>query len=547
MTRTGSTVAITYDGIDITSHVLFQSCSFELQMSGVAGSFEITLKDTVQSIGPFVTGKEVTFTIDGHRMFGGYVMQVARKFAFPVDRTDAAHGGVASVASRQWVLRGVDYNILFDKRVLRFSTDMSGRGFMKQLPHFWNDEDIGVLVRRLCADYIDIGSIDYTTYVDDIDTPVPHSWYPDGTAPHTKGAWAQQGTQWRQQMDEFTQFNGGIYYIDPEKRLHVHAIESMEARWGFSDVPNHLPVTDDPAIKDPDTFQGSTYGFRDLDATEDGSMIINDALIWGGSEWAGPNGGTLFARRQNEESIDTHNRWQLSEVHFGEYGVQSAVDSRAEVIVNGTKSGRENQQYGFRNPQWQLKFSWFGHDVPFLNGARDHLRPGNLVTTVLYSFGSDLQHPLIQTLPLRTVRVSFPGLDANGNGYVSMEGYFGIQMSDPWTIWRYLLQTKTKASKLSVVSVSNLSESAVRGGIGNFSPMEQPDGERTWFTIFITVDGVETSVGYIPGTTSVYLNGSLLRSGTDYEEAGPEWGEIRFATAPQASDWIKIQCRTMSS
>ena len=543
MPRTGSTVVITYNGTNITNHVLFESCSFESQMSGIAGSFEITLKDTARSLGPFVTGKEVTFTVDGVRVFGGFVMQVARKFAIPVDRTDAEHGGVASVKTRQWVLRGVDYNILFDKRVLRSGTALSGSGFMSQLPSFWNDDDIGMLTKRLCANYIDIGNVDYNTYVDSIGPVIP--W----EAPHTKGAWVQQGLPWRQQMDDFTQFNGGIYYIDPDKKLHVHSIEDMNARWGFSDVPNHLPLTMDAGQKAPDQFQGATYGFREIDAAEDGTMIINDALIWGGSEWAGTSGGTLFARRQNEDSISSHGRWQLGETHFGEdsYGIQSGVNARAEVIVNGTKSGRENQQYGFRNPQWQFRFAWFAHDAPMYNGVRDHLRAGQLVTIVLYSFGEDLQHPFIQTLPLRSVRVSFPELDPTGNGYIKFEGMLGIQVSDPWTLWKYLLKSKNKVKQLTVASVSNGSEASAYGGIGSFSPMESPDGSRRTFTIYFTPDGVVTPVGYISGTTAVYLNGAITRANTDYTESDPENGQITFFSAPKATDWVWIQCRTMAA
>jgi hypothetical protein len=545
MSRTGSVVVITYDSNDITSHVMFAQTSFDVQFSAIPGTFEMTLKDEAQTMGPFITGKEITLSIDGTLMFGGYLTQVTRKFAFPADRTDAASGGVEGVETRLWVLRGVDYNILFDKRVLRFSSAMLGKGFLQQLPSFYADRQIGDLVRNeLCPKYLDLGGFDYTSQVEDVAISVPGAKTTTKTGARKKWAWCQQGTLFRKQMEDFTQFNGGIWYIDPQKRLHLHSVENMQSRWGFSDVPNHRPV----AGSSPG-FQGSTYGFRELDSTEDGSYITNDAMIWGGSEWAGKLGGTVFARRINQDSIDKHHRWQTAETHFGEqnYGIQEGVDVRAETIVEGTHSGQGDQLYGLKYPQWQFRFAWFGHDVPEIGGVRDHLMPGQLVTIWLYTFGTDKTHPLIQLLPLRQMRVTFPELDAQGRGYVQFEGFFGIQQSDPWTLWRYLLKAKTKTATIQIASSTNTSERAMFGSFGSFYPAEAPDGSRTDFSIFITVDGASDSVGYIEGTTAVYRNGILQRNQIDYVESDPPGGVIHFYSPPLASDWIWIQCRTMAA
>lgn len=534
MDRSGSDVVITYNGTDITSYVLFQSCSFEVQFSAIAGSFEITLKDEARALGPFVTGKEVTLSVDGTLMFGGYVMQVGRKFAFPVD---SIRDGVQGVKTRQWVLRGVDYNILFDKRVLRRGTADSGPGFLKQLPGWYNDDMAGWIIREWLPSYIDHTGFDLSTDVDDVDYVIPWSHK------HKQVAAMQQGTPWRKVMEDLTQFTGAIWYLQPNKRLFHKAIESSQSKWGFSDVPNRLPISAGGS-----TWQGATYGFRELDATEDGSYIVNDALIWGGSEWAGESGGTVFARRQNDDSIAKHHRWQLGETHFGEdgYGIQAGVDTRAEVIVEGTKSGREDQQYGFRYPQWQFRFAWFGHDVPMIGGVRQHLTPGQVATIVLYTFGSDIAHPLIQLLPLRQMRISFPALDPSGDGYIRFDGFFGLQPTDPWTLWRYLLKARNKTSRQTIAATSNNSEYAPYGSIGSFRPAESPDGSRTSFSIYITVEGVATSLGYIAGTTSVYVNGLLQRVNYDYSESDPENGVITFVSPPGSASWILIKCRTMS-
>jgi hypothetical protein len=416
MTRTGSQVQITYDGQDITSYAIYQSCSFEVQFSAIPGTFEVVLKDEARDLGPFITGKEITLSIDGTLMFGGFLTQVGRRFAFPVVRTDAAHGGIEEVHARQWVLTGVDYNILFDKRVLRYSTALTHAKFLTQLDHFHNDQMAGYLIRNRLADYIDASDIDLISEVEDVDYVIP--W----EHPNTKGAWVQQGTTWRKQMEDFSQFNGAVWYIRPDKVLVFKALESMQSVWGFSDVPNHRPIFDDS------TFNGSTYGFRELEAVEDGSYITNDALIWGGSEWAGQHGGTLFARHENEASILAHGRWQTAETHFGEagYGIQKGVTQRAELIVEGSPSQREEQLYGLKFPQWQFKMVWYGHDVPEWEpgdpATRCHLLPGQISTFWMYSFGPDTAHPLIQLLPLRQLRVSFPSLGSATSSSMGSSG-----------------------------------------------------------------------------------------------------------------------------
>lgn len=520
----GSQVVITYDGTDITDKVLFATASFEAQLNAQPGTFEFTVSDVDQTMS-FITGKEIVLTIDGTRTYGGYLTMVSRKFAFPVD--DTVTEGPEGVETRQWVLRGADYNLLFDKRVLRNASN-----YLSQLPSFTSSRMDGDLIRNeLCARFLDIpAGFNTTNLVDDVTCPYNDCSVSEPTA------WMQQGTTWRKQMEDFAQFSGAVWYIDAAKFLHWHALEDVESRWGFSDVPNNKTITIVPS-----TWQGATYGFRELDGTEDGSLIVNDALIWGGSEWAG-QGGTVFSREENAASIALHNRWQLAETHFGElgYGIQRGVDVRSNLIVNGSPGAvAGDQNRGLRFPQWNFRFAWYAHDVPTISGQKDHLNPGDLVPIILYTFGTDALHPLIQTLPLRQVRISFPNLDPDGFGYVRYDGFFGLQLSDPWSLWRYLLRAQSRISKIqtTVSAVDNVSEDAMYGSFGNFYPNESPDGSRTTFTV---------KFGYIGGTTTVFLNGILQRPGADYEESSPADGEITFFVAPQVTDWIWVQCRTLS-
>jgi hypothetical protein len=259
-----STIVITVGGVDITNKVLFASARFESQLGAIPGTFEMTVKDIDQTL-DFTTGDEATLDIDNVRMWGGFVMNVQRQFAFPaVDTTDPG-----AVSARQWVLSGVDYNILFDKRVLHNPANHTSH-----FPFFALDQTMGELIREvLTVSFLDLDDdgLDTTTFVDDLYVPrfdANGDPDPDGTK---QGSWVQQGSTWRKQMEDFAQF-GAVYYIDASKNLHFHAVEETLATWGFSDVPNELPLPNAAA----------TYGMREFENVEDATGMVNDAFVWGG-------------------------------------------------------------------------------------------------------------------------------------------------------------------------------------------------------------------------------------------------------------------------
>lgn len=493
---------------------MFETAVFESQLNALPGTFEFQVKDTARTLS-FTTGDEVILTIDGTRYFGGYLTQISRTHAFPADDTNP----ITSYANRTWLLRGVDYNILFDKRVLRNTAN-----YYAQIPNELGTAQDGAVIREALASYIDVPSgFDITTEIDDVRQVNEFDIVPDW-------AWPQQGEKLRVLFEELSKFEGQIYFIDADKNFHYHAIETTEHRWGFSDQPNYNAITTSPA-----EFQGAYYGFREVEATEDGSVIVNDALIWGGSAFAGTSGGTVFARTEDATSQSDHGRWQLAEAHFGEqnYGIQAAVTGRANAIVNGPPGmDAYGEQKGLRFPQWNFRFVWFSHDVPELSGSPNHLRPGSIVSIQLNTFG------VTKLLPCRSIRITFPENAPDGTSYVQFTGEFGIQISDPFTLWRYLLRRERAIRTSSVVSaVTNDSDAAPYGAFYSGEPSPAPpDGLTTVFTI---------PFGYISGTSAFYINGLNQRLGTDYTESDPGSGEFTLASAPSASDELWVTARTL--
>lgn len=516
-----SNIQILYNGVtDITNHVVADPASFVAQMNAQPGMFELQVRDPDLEF-DFITGKTLDLLVDGVPQYGGFLFGVTRGFFFPaVDTTDLAQ------VVRKWSLRGLDYNVLFDKRVLRNPAD-----YLHQLPNFTGGTMDGVLIREAltASKYYDVpAGFDVTSEVDDVAPP-----FIDVANP---GAWPQQGSPMRELFESFSRLTGAVFYIDAAKRFHNKAIEDLESRWGFSDRPNRDVVTASPA-----EFQGATYGFREGDFTSDGSRITNDAMIWGGSEFSG-DGATVFAREVNATSVTDHGLWQLGEARFGEkqFMIQSQVDERADVIVNGGAitelPGGEAFNPGQRFPSWQITLSWLSKDVPRIAGVPDHLVAGQLVTFVLYSFGADELNPLILTLPLRSLSMDFVALEEGGDAHVKFTGRFGLALDDPYLLWGYLLGNRSRI--VQAVATTDGSSPAPYGAYFSGPPDEAPDGVRTVFSL-------PGDTGYIGSTSEVFKTGLLMQRGVDYSESDPSAGQITFTSAPSPADWIWITCRTL--
>ena len=513
-----STILIEYNGTDISDDCLFAECSFESQMAAIPGQFTVVVRDMDQTRS-FVTGKELTLTVDGQLLYGGYVLQVTKKYAFSADDTN--NPDATAVLSRQWVLVGVDWNILFDKRVLR-----NPGSYTTDVPKVTGTHTDAWIIRTWFSTYFDIpAGFDFTsaTYILDRFT------YTDGFT------WDTQGSTMRTVLEKLGYW-GGVFWISADKQFHFMPVQDVVAPWGFSDVPNGQAygATPKPLI-----------GFRDGDFTEDASAVINDALVWGGSEWAA-DGDIVFARRQDATSVADHGDWQIGENRVGDLKIQSAVNARAGVIVDGDESGVfKTGSKGLVNPESQYRCTWFAHDVPQSGGIPVHLMPGQVTPIELWVFSADGgSTPFVTDLPLRQMTISFPGLDANGDAYVQFEGFFGVLMSDPFWMWDFLRSQAGARQQAGVTTIANdnsvdppygskyTGTATIAGGL-------PPDGsDRVFYVAGGAADG---PWGYIGGTLKVYLNGLIQQLTTAYWESDPPQGAFTFVTAPDVTDKVVVE------
>lgn len=509
-----SEITITYDDQDITRHVLFSDCSFESAIQATPGAFNVTLKDPDRTLGPFTTGKELKVSLDGIRFYGGYVLQAYRRNFFPaVDTHD-----LSRVHTRQWILKGMDYNYKFDKLVLYNHGTPT-----KQVDNVAHTTYDGAIIRSFFPSVFDFESgWDLTTYVQDI-----HQ-FPDAYI------WQTPGSTARDQLSDLAQY-GAFFYADALKRLHYEPVQALVPSWGFSDTPAASRA-----------LGGTWIGYREGQSIIDATAQTDDAFVWGGTQFSNNGKGTvIFARKKDAPTIAAHGLWQYPEIHVGDTGFasQAQVTARANAIITGASDGTViGNGVGMLLPEDQYQATWFGHDVPRVLGVPQHLVPGAVTPLHVWTFSEDGGlTPYILNLPLKQLKISFPTLeDGTGKPYVRFDGFFGIQQSDPNWLWNYLLKQSRgsipgTATKQISIATGPLPVSQPPGTFYSGPPTEPLDGTTTVFHL---------PFPYISGSVSVYLNGLLQRPGNDFSETDPSTGSITFSSAPPATDTVIIDART---
>jgi hypothetical protein len=517
--KSPSTISIKLGNTDISDMVVYNQTSFQSQSNPIQGSFKVTLRDLDHDFTPTV-GKKLTCHIDGVPLFGGYVMRIGRGNFFPAVDTP----NPSAIKTRKWILEGPDFNVLFDKRVLRDPSDYTS---VLEVPS--GKRTISKAYKYLMNNFIDVpAGLDFVTHCDVIDGQY-------GTE-ENGGRYLGQGQTWREQMEDFAEMGGLVYYIDADFKVHLHRYEETLSPWVFVDIAS---------------AGVNTVRFREGEYTKDFTRAATEALVWGGStirKPGGPGGEIVFAKypdppandatwfgqlqsaEKEQKAIDRRNelgRWQVAEERAGQsnYLTLASVKNRAYVMINGVPGDPPNHgiEGGFSAPIEQMSAAWFAHDVP----GKDHVKPGTLQTFILYSQGKPAQ-PLVTTLPCRSMRVTFPTLPTDNPGgqtYVRFDGEFSSSYGDSRHLWRYL-RKKRGAVGSSTIVVDNNNESAPPGSLATLWPNETANGTRTQFTY---------KYRFYLDQFDLFLNGLFQRPSIDYSY-DPSLKQVTFATAPGVGD-----------
>lgn len=373
---------LTVAGTDIIDDVLIADSTWQSAVNGAVGSCAFVVKDDGHTHS-FTTGQEIILTVSGTKIWGGYVVRASRTFPLPVVDTSSV-----TTADRYWSIEGVDYNILFDKRVVRDTSDLN-----KVFSYAAGTYD-DTIINDIYDNYLDVSGDGLTTSITRVGIAIfDIAGVTKGGTTSGLGNVAAQGYTWRQVMFSIVRNTGGIYFISPDKVFTYCDVETPSSPYVLTDTP---------------ATTTSGVGYRELEVLDDGSDLRNDVIVWG----AGLGSQQIVSSRvQDATSIATHGTWQLGDFNGGIYK-QATADTMASIYVNGSptsKRGGKNDKVVFtatvRQPLFQV-----GQKVQVVNNV--------------YGYSD--------TLPIRTMETKFVSKD---------EALFTLQCSfevdAPWSMFDF--------------------------------------------------------------------------------------------------------------
>jgi cell wall-associated NlpC family hydrolase len=330
-------IQILYDGDDITADVRFADARFAGQAGGQPGQAALRVRDKghVYLAGYFHSGGTLELWVDGRREWDGWVMTVAREYAFPVDITTNPQA-----TPRYWALEGYDRNFLFLKRY-HYNLADPANFFIGDYPAGTSAQSV---VLDILANYTPLSAdgLDIVSGITDVGL----------VDPYEKINVVETGMAWQTFMQKISLFNGAVFYIDPDRVVRLVSDTADTAPFALSDEPGPGDV-----------------GYRDMTIRFSAAEMANEAFIWGvGVGSADP----AFAHSISDDAIAEHGLWQYGETVQGMY-TELSVQRRADVLINGSPS----HAFGHRDETVRIECTIFepglrvGMGVSFHSGAWD--------------------------------------------------------------------------------------------------------------------------------------------------------------------------------
>ncbi len=341
------------DGVDITAAIIWSETTLSSFVGSNVGECSIKVKD-LDRTRSIRTGAEIIVKYRGIRLWGGFVKQVQRSYAF-------SYGAVSDPMPRFLTIRGTDYNTLLDKRVV----------FNQTYP-----EDIDLVTwpmgtpDSLAVNYMLQNNLDLTG--DDIGF---HVMTTTDIAPYEEFNPAGGSHTWNQAMANITDRTRALYYIDADRVFHYVDDSVASTLFGFEGVS--------------DTPDGTTtIGYRDFEFDSDGTKLDNDHMVWGAGQGSGEAGEPVLAfhREQDAASQAAHGVWQQGEFRPDMYR-QASVERRALTWLYGSPANRR----GHKDDRVFIRCTVF----------KPYFRAGDVVRVVSTTYGLD------DLIPVRAVEIRF--------------------------------------------------------------------------------------------------------------------------------------------
>jgi hypothetical protein len=487
-------IRIWANGVDIAPDVMFQDAQFTTLVNGGIGQFSFRVRDTAK-VKDFTTGMEVAVDINGIRRFGGYATLVTRLYTFPavdtsdLDRTD-----------RFWRISGVDYNILFAKRILYDHANPANVGLRTWPAGSASD----TVIRYVISNYTDLLDDGVTLdLVENVGSPNPDKI----------GVIGSGGLTAADAMREINRLISGVWYIDPYKQLVYTDVDTPNASKGLSDHPT----------------VGTQVGYRDFSHVENGASLVNDALVWGAGQGSAR---VAFARSTDATSISQHGRWQFGEFTTALYK-QVSVNERASTIVYGTDQSKR----GGKDDQVSWTAITFDHNFTV----------GQKVAIESDTFGAS------DVVPIRRYTLTFPTTTAPQYQLV-----LSHEVDEPWNFFEFYFPPFPAFDFDFDINIPPINLPPGPGGCADCGITDTFDrtyteisqttagSGRRWTTQYDTHDGLSSNVP-APFTSAI----PLPRAGVFYGNAPNDhytWQTtFNEIDCPAGTDRVRVECQMSTS
>lgn len=325
------------NGVEITTHVMWKTASFSAKVNSQSGECSFTVVDRAHDL-TFEFGDEIQLYIDGILRWGGWVLQVGRKFPFPVMKSPATE-------ARLYQITGVDYTRFLDRRVLH---DSSNPGRTWNYPAGTADNTI---FNNIWPYFDTAGFTKNIQHVADGVLDIP------GVTARTGGNVAQGGFSMRDVLLHLSWDTGAIFYVTPDKVVTYVDADLVSNPYTLTDTPSIPPLPLD-------------VGYHDVRVIEDSTEMVNDAIVWGAGKGSNQ---VVVARNQSSASQTDHGRWQAGNFTQGIYK-QATANAVASARVNGSPEslrGAKDPKRAVELLTWEPVFG-VGDVVSFYNGQFDY-------------------------------------------------------------------------------------------------------------------------------------------------------------------------------
>ena len=336
--------------VDYAPHVVWSSVSFTAKVNGSVGDCSFQILDRARAFS-FTFGQEMKLVIDGVVRWGGWMLRPQKTFAMSVVPRPWTQ-------PRLWQIEGMDYNAIFDKRVIH---DLSHpeRTWLYD-PGTYDDTIINDV-----WNYLDMDG--FTKDIDRVAVAILD--IPGVTSRSNSGNVASGGMTFREVMTQITRTTAAIFFCTPGKVVTYVDTDEVNSDYYLSDldlgIPNSVP-------------------YREFKRREDVTSMVNDALVWGAGYG---NENIVFSRHTDPDSPASYNIWQSGEFKEGVYR-QATADAIAMSYVDGSPSAH-------RGAKWpKTSIDLVTYSTVF--------SVGDVVGVENSSFGT------WDTLPIRQMAITFP-------------------------------------------------------------------------------------------------------------------------------------------